>query len=473
MADLVRTRFAPSPTGALHIGGVRTALFSWLFARHHHGRFILRIEDTDQERSTEASTQNILNGLQWLGIDYDEGPFFQHQRKTLYQQFAQKLIDANKAYYCYCDKRSLDALRQKQIERGEKPRYDRHCRDRSSAGTGTPCIRFKTPLTGKVRFKDAVLGEITTSNEELDDFVIMRPDGNPTYNFTVVVDDTDMGITHVIRGNDHVSNTPRQLHVIKALGGKIPLYAHVPMILNKDGKRLSKRDGAASIMDYAEQGYLPQAIRNYLVRLGWSHGDQEIFTLEEMIAHFNLEKIGKAAAAFNPEKLAWLNSHYLKQELEAMPAEQFVPILHDWLKQAHLPEPDADYITQVFNALKGRVERLDAMKEQVRFICETPDYSVAPSKAEKYLTPKSKVWLVHLAEQLFMNEEWSQQSIQSALEQTMQLESITLKQLGPVVRFALTGGVSSPDLITTVQLLRREPARQRITAAIQWIEARS
>ncbi|MGH8694425.1 MAG: glutamate--tRNA ligase, partial [Burkholderiales bacterium] len=309
----VRTRFAPSPTGYLHIGGARTALFSWAYARQHAGKFVLRIEDTDRERSTRESIRAILDGMGWLGLDWDEGPFYQMQRLARYQEMAQRLIKENKAYHCYASKEELDALREQQRARGEKPRYDGRWRPENVKALKLtpppgvkPVVRFRNPLEGEVAFDDLVRGRIVVSNNELDDVVLLRADGVPTYNFGVVVDDLDMGITHVIRGDDHVNNTPRQVNILKALGAALPQYAHVPMILGTDGERLSKRHGAVSVMQYREEGYLPEALVNYLARLGWSHGDEEMFSIEQFIEWFDLGHISKSPAQFNPEKLLWL-----------------------------------------------------------------------------------------------------------------------------------------------------------------------
>ena len=314
---MIRTRFAPSPTGYLHIGGARTALFSWAFARRHCGTFVLRIEDTDLERSTPESVQAILDGMKWLGLDWDEGPYYQMQRMDRYREVVQQLLDEGKAYYCYASKEELDALREAQRARGEKPRYDGRWRPENAKGRTPPAgvkpvVRFKNPLDGEVTFNDLVKGPITFRNSELDDLVIARADGTPTYNFCVVVDDWDMKITHVIRGDDHVNNTPRQINILRALGAEPPQYAHVPMILGADGERLSKRHGAVSVMQYAEEGYLPEALLNYLARLGWSHGDDEIFSMRQFVEWFDLEHISRSAAQFNPEKLLWLNQQYIK-----------------------------------------------------------------------------------------------------------------------------------------------------------------
>jgi glutamyl-tRNA synthetase len=311
----VRTRFAPSPTGYLHIGGVRTALFNWLYARHCDGTFILRIEDTDKERSTNESVQAILEGMAWMGLDYDEGPIYQSDRLERYKEVIDQLLDAGQAYRCYCTREELDKVREEQRAQGIKPRYNRKCRDvidPTRPGV-KPVIRFRNPLEGPVVFEDLVRGRISISNEELDDLVIARGDGTPTYNFAVVVDDIDMGITHVIRGDDHVNNTPRQVNIFNALDAPLPVFAHVPMIVGPDGQRLSKRHGAVSVLQYRDQGFLPEAMRNYLVRLGWSHGDQEIFSLQEMIEFFDLAQVNRAASAFDADKLKWLNQHYIKE----------------------------------------------------------------------------------------------------------------------------------------------------------------
>ena len=307
------TRFAPSPTGYLHIGGARTALFSWLYARRHGGDFILRIEDTDRERSTEESVNAILEGMNWLGLEYDQGPFYQTHRFDRYKEVIQKLLDQGDAYYCYCTREELDEMREGQRSRKEKPRYTGLCRSRTEPREGVdPVIRFKNPMDGAVVVDDLVRGKVVFQNSELDDLIIARSDGTPTYNLTVVVDDLDMGLTHVIRGDDHLNNTPRQINILRALGAELPKYAHLPMILGSDGGRLSKRHGAVSVMQYRDEGYLPEALLNYLVRLGWSHGDQEIFSMDEMVSLFEVESVNHSASTFNPEKLLWLNQHYIK-----------------------------------------------------------------------------------------------------------------------------------------------------------------
>ena len=365
----VRTRFAPSPTGYLHIGGARTALFSWLYARKNAGTFILRIEDTDRERSTQASVDAILEGMAWLELNYDEGPFYQTQRFHRYAEVIQQLLDSGHAYRCYCSKDELEQMREQQMARKEKPRYDGYWRERQHktppAGV-EPVIRFKNPQAGVVEFDDMVRGKITVSNAELDDLMIARSDGTPTYNFTVVVDDIDMNVTHVIRGDDHINNTPRQINIMQALGFTPPRYAHVPMILGADGQRLSKRHGAVSVMQYRDEGYLPEALLNYLVRLGWSHGDQEIFSRAEMVEYFNLESINRAPAAFSPEKLLWLNQHYLK----TLPVETIEQQLIWHLQQQQLDITNGPAIADVINAQRERAKTLVEMVAISRYFYE-------------------------------------------------------------------------------------------------------
>src|SRR3954469_18865010 len=352
----VRTRFAPSPTGYLHIGGARTALFSWAYARHHGGKFVLRIEDTDLERSTAESVQAILDGMRWLGLDWDEGPFFQMQRLARYREVAESLIAAGHAYRDYMPKQQLDALRAEQTARGEKPRYDRAIGQRYR-GEGPAPVRFKTPQEGEVGWNDLVKGPISFPNAELDDLVLLRADGVPTYNFGVVVDDLDMDITHVIRGDDHVNNTPRQIHIFRALGVRLPEFGHVPMILGADGERLSKRHGAVSVVQYRDEGYLPEALLNYLARLGWSHGDEEVFSMQQFVEWFDLAHVSRSAAQFNPEKLSWLNQQYIKVASDARLAQLVDPELRKRGAQPGGGPP----LEQVAALLKERVSTLQEM----------------------------------------------------------------------------------------------------------------
>src|SRR5208282_3401019 len=360
----VVTRFAPSPTGLLHIGGVRTALFSWLYARHCAGKFILRIEDTDRERSTEQAVRVIVEGMRWLGLTADEGPYFQTQRFDRYRAVLSELLTAGKAYRCYCTKAELEAMRETQLAAKQKPRYDGRCRERLEPRAGVaPAIRFKNPMDGQVVVEDQVHGRVVFQNSELDDLIIARSDGSPTYNFCVVVDDMDMGVTHVIRGDDHLNNTPRQMNMLTALHASIPVYAHVPMILGPDGAKLSKRHGAVSVLQYEEEGYLPDALLNYLVRLGWSHGDQEVFTREEMIAAFDIHDVNKAASAFNPEKLLWLN----QQHMMRAPVGQLALGLKEQLAPLGVYFSDERLLEGVVNAQRERAKTLREMAHNSLF----------------------------------------------------------------------------------------------------------
>src|ERR1700732_2047647 len=378
----VRTRFAPSPTGFLHIGGLRTALFCWLYARRHGGQFILRIEDTDLERSTDAAIQQILDGMEWAGLIQDEGPFFQTKRFDRYKEVIEEMLAEGTAYRCYCTKEELEQMRAQQIARGEKPRYDGRWRERTDSLPGVaPVVRFKNPLAGEVVVDDVVHGRVVFQNSELDDLIIARSDGTPTYNFCVVVDDMDMGVTHVIRGDDHLNNTPRQMNMLQALGATLPLYAHVPMILGPDGAKLSKRHGAVSVLQYEEEGYLPDALLNYLVRLGWSHGDQEVFTREEMIAAFDIHDVNKAASAFNPEKLLWLNQQHM---MRAEPAT-LVPHLRAQLRRLGLDSGDQRLLEGVIVAQRKRAKTLKEMAQNSRFFF-TDNIEIDPKAAAKHLS---------------------------------------------------------------------------------------
>src|SRR5215831_1670217 len=379
---MVVTRFAPSPTGMLHVGGVRTALFSWLYARHTGGKFLLRVEDTDRERSTEEAVRVILEGMEWLELDADEKVVFQSQRFDRYQAVLETMLQAGTAYRCYCTKAELDALRERQVARKEKPRYTGICRERTEPRPGVdPVVRFRNPLDGVVVVEDLVHGPVTFQNSELDDLIIARSDGTPTYNFSVVVDDMDMGITHVIRGDDHLNNTPRQMNMLRALSATVPVYAHVPMILGPDGAKLSKRHGAVSVLQYEEEGYLPDALLNYLVRLGWSHGDQEIFTREEMIASFDIHDVNKAASAFNPEKLLWLNQQHM---MRAAPSK-IVPYLRAQLRRLGCDSADQRLLEGVIVAQRERTKTMKEMAENSRFFF-ADTIQIDPKAAAKHLT---------------------------------------------------------------------------------------
>ena len=455
----IRTRFAPSPTGHLHIGSARTALYCWLYAKKMGGTFILRIEDTDLERSTEESVQAILEGMDWLQLDYNEGPFYQTKRFDRYATVIQDLLAQDKAYRCYCSKERLDALRDAQMQNKEKPRYDGKCRDLKEVRNEPFVVRFKNPLSGEVVFRDLVRGEITFANTELDDLIIARTDGSPTYNFTVVVDDWDMNITHVIRGDDHINNTPRQINILLALGAKLPLYAHLPMILGSDGKRLSKRHGAVSVMQYQQDGFLPEALINYLARLGWSHGDQEIFSPEELIQFFDFEHINRSQAAFNPEKLLWLNQHYLKTSDPNKVAQSLAQHMQRLtIDYAHGPS-----LVDVVKLQAERTKTLVEMAERSRFFFLP--INIEPSLfVEFYVFIKNA--LKALRDQLAALSEWDKESIHAVLASVAEAQGLKLGKLAPVVRIAATGGTVSPSLDATLALLGKEKTLSRLDQSL-------
>jgi len=465
----IRTRFAPSPTGYLHIGGVRTALFSWLHARKHGGRFIMRIEDTDRLRSTQASVDVILEGMQWLGLDWDEGPFYQTQRFPRYAEVIEELLELDLAYRCYCSREELDSMREQQKAAGLKPRYDRRCRQRTApppAGV-EPVIRFKNPLQGQVKFDDAIRGTIVISNDELDDLVIARSDGTPTYNFTVVVDDMDMAITDVIRGDDHVNNTPRQINIFQALGAKAPRYAHVPMILGGDGKRLSKRHGALSVLEYREQGLLPEALLNYLLRLGWSHGDQEIFGREEMITLFDLNTVNHSASTFNQQKLLWLNEHYIKTgDLTAKVTRFREMLIADGLDLESGPP-----VCDVYEVQMERAKTLVEMVEKSR-VFYTPFPGFDEKAARKHLKPAIAGSLETLRDRWQQLLGWQPEPIHDVLKQFVDESGIKFGKIAQPVRVAITGTAVSPALDKTLWLLGQEQCVLRLTNALEWIHAR-
>src|SRR5512137_1079971 len=403
----VRTRFAPSPTGFLHIGGARTALFAWLYARHYDGQFILRIEDTDQLRSTEESTRAILDAMTWLGLDWDEGPFFQAQRVDMHREMVRKLLDEGKAYYCVCAPKELEEKRKRALAEGRKPKYDGTCRDKNLPKTANAAVRFRCPHTGVTIVNDLVKGIITFNNEELDDLIIERRDGYPTYNFAVVVDDAEMEITHVIRGDDHVNNTPRQILLYEALGYEVPQFGHVSMIMGSDKTRLSKRHGATSVMAYKEMGYLPEALVNYLVRLGWSYGDQEIFSLDELIRFFTLDSVGKSAAIFNPEKLLWLNQHYIKE----CPQERIVEEMLPFWKQLGVNTNDQDFLRHVADDVKSRVKTLTELAESSLFYF-TDDVSYDSEAADAFLKVEIAEHLATVAERIPSVQDYTKKGIE-------------------------------------------------------------
>jgi glutamyl-tRNA synthetase len=462
MTGTVRVRFAPSPTGYLHVGGARTALFNWLYARHEGGQFILRIEDTDQLRSTEASTRAILDALTWLGLSWDEGPVFQAQRVDLHRAMVKKLIDAGKAFHCACTQEELEEKRKRALAEGRKPKYDGTCRERQLTKAANTVVRFRCPRVGMTIVRDLIKGNITFNNEELDDLVIERADGYPTYNFAVVVDDIEMNITHVIRGDDHVNNTPRQMLLYEALGAGPPQFGHVPMILGADKARLSKRHGATSVMAYQEMGYLPEALVNYLVRLGWSHGDQEIFSLDELIRLFSLESVGKSAAVFNPEKLLWLNQHYIQEYQGDKLVENMIPF---WLARGFEPS-DRDYIRQVVENLRTRSKTLLEMADASAFYFQDKvDYD--SDAAKKFLTAEMKEHLLAVADKLVSYQDYSKSGLEAFLREVAENRGVKLKVIAQPLRVALTGKSVSPGIDDVMVTLGKDRVVRRIRQAVE------
>ena len=461
----VVTRFAPSPTGLLHIGGVRTALFSWLYARHHGGKFILRIEDTDRERSTDDAVRVILEGMQWLGLDVDEGPYYQTQRYDRYRVVLGQMLERGEAFRCYCTKAELEALREQQLARKEKPRYDGRCRERTEPRPGVePVIRYKNPILGAVIVDDQVHGRVVFENAELDDLIIARSDGNPTYNFCVVVDDMDMGVTHVIRGDDHLNNTPRQMNMLRSLGAAPPIYAHVPMILGLDGAKLSKRHGAVSVLQYQEEGYLPDALLNYLVRLGWSHGDQELFSREEMIAAFDIKDVNKAPSAFNPEKLLWLN----QQHMMRAPVSLLAPVLSAQLAILGVAATDDRLLEGVVNAQRERAKTLKEMALNSLFFFR--DFDAYDDKAaKKHLTAECVPLLRALADGFTALSEWHAGAIHEVINAVAMRQGLGLGKVAQPLRVAVTGAAVSPPIDMTVALLGPEKVCARIERALDRI----
>jgi len=460
---MVVTRFAPSPTGLLHVGGVRTALFSWLYARRMGGKFILRVEDTDRERSTDEAVRVILDGMKWLELEHDEGPYYQTQRFDRYKEVIGQMLAAGTAYRCYCTKEELEAMRAEQMARKEKPRYTGVWRDRTDARPGVePVIRFKNPLEGVVVVQDVVHGDITFQNTELDDLIIARSDGTPTYNFCVVVDDMDMGVTHVIRGDDHINNTPRQMNMLRALGSPPPVYAHVPMILGPDGAKLSKRHGAVSVLQYQEEGYLPDALLNYLVRLGWSHADQEVFTRQQMIDAFDIRDVNKAASAFNPEKLLWLNQQHM---MRMTPAE-LRPHLAYQLARLGIESADSALLEGIIVAQRERAKTMKEMAQNSRFFFgERVD--IDPKAGAKVLTPDALALLRVTHERLSALSSWSAPAIQDVLNRLATDQGVALGKVAQPIRVCVSGGTVSPPIDATLALLGRERSLARIGAALE------
>ncbi len=465
----VKTRFAPSPTGVLHLGSVRTALFCYLYARHRNGAFVLRIEDTDRERSTEENVTAILDGLEWLGLEADEGPYFQTRRFDRYREVLDAWLEAGKAYRCYCTREELAALKEKQLAAGEHVGYDGRCRDGAEPRPGVePVIRFRNPQSGSVTVDDRVRGRVTFDNAQLDDLVIARSDGTPTYNFTVVVDDFDMGITHVIRGDDHLNNAPRQMNLLAALGGEPPVYAHLPMILGADGAKLSKRHGAVDIRDYRDQGYLPEAMLNYLVRLGWSHGDQEVFSLDEMIELFDLDDVNASASAFNPEKLAWIN----QQHIIALSTEELGARLRPFLERRGLDPAAGPAPERVAEAFRERAETLAAMADSAAW-CYEDFAEPQPKAAKQHLRPVVLEPLRALRERFAGLADWAEAGILEAVRAVAEEAGLNLGKLGQPLRVAVTGGPASPPIDVTVALAGRERTLARLDRAISFIETRA
>ncbi|MCF2133554.1 MULTISPECIES: glutamate--tRNA ligase [Mycetohabitans] len=465
MTTSVRTRFAPSPTGFIHLGNIRSALYPWAFARKHHGTFILRIEDTDIERSTEAATQAILDGMQWLGLDFDEGPYYQMQRMDRYRDVIKQLLDQGLAYPCYMSPEELDALRERQREAGLKPRYDGTWRPEPGKVLPTPpagvqpVVRFKNPLSGTVAWDDAVKGHIEISNDELDDLVIARPDGTPTYNFCVVVDDLDMAITHVIRGDDHVNNTPRQINILRALGGTPPVYAHLPTVLNEQGEKMSKRNGAMSVTGYRDEGYLPEAVLNYLARLGWAHGDAEIFSREQFVEWFDLEHLGKSPAQYDANKLKWLNNHYLKEADNARLASLALPMLTalgvDVTRGAPL-----DGVVALF---KDRANTVKEIAESAVIFYRTP--APAAQELERHLTDAVRPALAEFIEAL-AGIDWTKEAIGTALKAVLAAHKLKMPQLAMPVRLLVAGTTHTPSIDAVLYLFGRETVLERLRAVL-------
>ena len=467
---MIKTRFAPSPTGVLHVGGARTALFCWLFSKQVNGRFVLRIEDTDLERSTPESVKAILDAMEWLGLDYDEGPYYQTERFERYREAIAQLVEQGDAYYCQCSRERLDALRERQMANREKPRYDGCCRDlglRPQAGQPM-VVRFRNPQDGVVSFKDHVKGDVTVSNSELDDLIIERSDGSPTYNLSVVVDDMDMEITHVLRGDDHVNNTPRQVNILRALGAPVPEYAHVPMILGDDGKRLSKRHGAVGVMEYYDAGYLPEAMLNYLVRLGWSYGDQEIFTRAEMIEKFSLAGLNKSASSFNTEKLRWINQQYLMSSA----LDSIIRLVKQRLQRLGIDPGEVGDLDSVVDLYRQRVATINELADSILYYFrEFDDYD--QKAAAKALKAPALEPLRLLHDRLAQLADWSAPAIHGVIEGITTDLDVGMGKVGQPLRVAITGGSFSPPIDQTAALVGRDRCVARLQRAIDYVESTS
>ena len=465
--DTIVTRFPPSPTGYLHVGGARTAIFNWLYARHMQGKFVLRIEDTDAERSTQASVDAIFEALQWLGIDWDDGPYFQTQRLDIYREYIQKLLASGHAYYCTCSPEQIDAMRQKAMATGAKPRYDGTCREKG-LGSDKAVVRFKAPLSGTTVVEDVIKGNMVFQNDELDDFVICRSDGTPTYNFVVVVDDITMNINTIIRGDDHVMNTPKQILLYEALGSPLPTFGHVPMVLGNDRARLSKRHGAMSVTAYRDMGFLPEALINYLVRLGWSHGDQEFFTRDELIEVFNLENIGRSAGVFDLDKLQALNAEHI---MAASPRDLVAP-LKPFLEKSGIEIEADDYIVQVIETLQPRSKTLADMAEAALFYYHS-DIVYDEKAAKKFLKAAALEPLKLLADKLEALENYTQSDLETVFLAVMDETGLKLGKIAQPVRVALTGRTASPGIFEIIAILGPDRVIPRLKKAIQFIDEKN
>jgi glutamyl-tRNA synthetase len=467
---MVRVRFAPSPTGHLHIGGARTALFNWLFARHNKGTFILRIEDTDRTRSTEEYIDSIMEGMQWLKLDWDEGPYRQTDRFDVYRSYAEKLVQEGKAYLCYCSPEELDERRKEALAQGRSPKYDGRCRERKEPVPGrSPAIRFLMPGEGEAVVEDLIKGRTVFENSQLDDLIILRSDGTPTYNFTVVVDDVDMKITHVIRGDDHLNNTPKQIHIYKALGYEVPLFAHLPMILGSDKTRLSKRHGATSVIAYREMGYLPEALVNYLVRLGWSYGDQEVFSPDELIRYFSFEHVGKSAAVFNPEKLLWLNSQYLMSKTPEELSDLVMPFLISEKVVEEGYAPDKQWLGKAVLSLRERAKTLVELANGLRYyFAEEIEYNEKASG--KFLNSKTLEHLKGIREALEAPENFISSEIEKIFVLYAERSNLKLGMVAQPVRVAMTGRTESPGIFEVLEILGKAKTLRRLERAIKTIE---
>lgn len=452
----IRTRFAPSPTGFLHIGGARTALFSWAYARHNNGKFVLRVEDTDVERSTQESVDSIIHAMEWLGLGYDEGPFFQMQRMERYKQVIQQMLDAGTAYYCYCSKEELDIMREEQKARGDKPRYDRRCLHNSQPREGVkPVVRFKNPTDGSVIWDDLVKGRIEIANSELDDLIIARSDGTPTYNFCVVVDDWDMGITHVTRGDDHVNNTPRQINILKALGAPVPLYAHLPMILRDDGQKMSKRRDPVSVMQYKDMGILPEALLNYLSRLCWGHGDDEVFTIEQFVEWFKLNNISPSPARFDMKKLFWVNAQHIK----ALANDKLLALIAPELATRGIDVAQLD-INAILDLVKTRGDNLNTITNEVAYFYQPQ--VVSDEDVVKHLTADALGVLGKFATALDALSEWSLDNIKALIKEFCATEGIKMPQLGMPLRLKLCGTTQTPSFDAVLNILGKDNVLSRL-----------